>query len=135
VARFVAISHPLSHVVRLRRIVAIAVFVVGALSAAEANASCGDWLAGPDDGAPMAAGESHLPLPGAPCHGPNCRNNRQDLPAVPPAPSRQMERPERWFWLSEALAPQPLLCSTLPATAEPKAIDGFRPEIDRPPRV
>ncbi|MDQ3333489.1 MAG: hypothetical protein M3552_23065 [Planctomycetota bacterium] len=122
------------NVIRPRRILTLAVFVWGAMSAAEANASCGDWLAGHDESTQSAGDGSRNSTPDVPCHGPNCRQNRQDLPIVPTGPSRQLERPERWFWLSEALAAQPPLMTALPVEAAPATIDGFRPSIDRPPR-
>jgi hypothetical protein len=112
----------------------LAVFAIGALSTVEAQATCGDWLAPNGSRASMAGGD-HASFPDQPCDGPNCRRSRHDVPVVPPGPNRQMERPERWFWLSEAIAARPTLSSPLPPEAALKTLEGFRPSIERPPRV
>ena len=135
VTALVLISQTLAKFARPHRLAAIAVFALGALSSVEAHATCGDWLAPSGSSSNTMAGSDHSSTPNPPCDGPSCRRSRHDLPVVPPGPSRQLERPERWFWLSEALAAEPALSSLLPPEAALKTPEGFRPSIERPPRL
>jgi hypothetical protein len=135
VTAFVSFTQTLARIIRPHRLVAVAVFALGALSANEASATCGDWLAHDEPSPGAMVGSDHPSLPDMPCDGPNCRSSRHDSPVVPAGPSRQLERPERWYWLDEDLAAQPALSSLLPAEADLRTIEGFRPSIERPPRT
>ncbi|MGC1275379.1 MAG: hypothetical protein WBC44_16860 [Planctomycetaceae bacterium] len=73
--------------------------------------------------------------PSTPCNGPNCRRAPQDLPSLPPGPSRQFDSSERWCQLADAFTARPPFSSPLPSEAELVAVDGFRPSIERPPCV
>ncbi|HEX6983778.1 MAG TPA: hypothetical protein VF170_00310 [Planctomycetaceae bacterium] len=123
-------------VFRPGRIAGVAVFLLGALVANRADASCGDWLAGHESmqTSPVVH-DGDGPSPQAPCDGPQCRRSREHLPVVPPGPSRQLEGPERWCRTAEELAARPPLSSPLSPEATPAAPDGDRPSIERPPRA
>jgi hypothetical protein len=117
------------------RIAAVAVFLLAAGTAGRAEASCGDWLAGHESMPGHVAQNGDRPLPGAPCDGPNCRRSREHAPAVPPAPSRPFDGPERWCRLVEELASRPPLSSLLPPEADLPPVCGFEPRVERPPRA
>lgn len=115
-------------------------------------ASCGDWLAGhapaePDhaasDAGEQVAGESAdhdppaVPIDSSnprPCPGPGCRR-APEAPAPSAPPSTLSDGQDRWF----TLAAEPLALSAgLRRLVSGEAHDlpvGFRPRVDRPPRV
>ena len=127
--------HARAAAIRLTRILPVAAFLLVAASADRADASCGDWLAGHDS---MPGHQADVtgtaPAPAAPCDGPLCRRDRGDAPAVPPAPTRQLDQSERWCRLAEELASRPDLSSRIASEAEPSPLTGFRLSIERPPR-
>jgi len=73
----------------------------------------------------------HVPIP---CDGPKCRQSRDQLPGVPPAPSRQFDGPERWCQFVQELTFRPLLCSLLPLEPDQMPVCGVALRIERPPK-
>ena len=128
-----------------QRLVALCAGVVLALSAVEARASCGDWLAGHemehsaavDGGDPLQQAEtfSNQPAPSqTPCQGPGCRN-APSTPVAPSAPvdASSLDRPEGMWSRHGAVTPagdRPLIDdgSRVAGSA------GFPQRVERPPR-
>lgn len=126
--------HARAAAVRLCRILPVAAFLLVAASTDRADASCGDWLAGHEAMPGRHQATDQGGGPAAPCDGPLCRRDRGDAPAVPPAPTRQLDQSERWCRLAEELASRPDLSSRIASEAEPSPLTGFRLSIERPPR-
>ena len=100
-----------------------------------AEASCGDWLADHSGGRTQILQPDDRPAVPAPCHGPSCRQSRDQLPVAPLAPNRQLDGPERWCRLIDDVITQPTLTSLLSPEPDLFPLCGFVPRIERPPRV
>jgi hypothetical protein len=128
-------AHPQRVTLRSSWVGAGLVLLFVAWTGDRAEASCGDWLA--DHYAPPGQTEQldDRPLLPATCHGPNCRQSREQLPVIPPAPNRQFDRPERWCRLIEEPTALPTLSFLLPPEADLFLVSAFSVRIERPPRV
>ena len=120
---------------RPARVAAFAILLLFSGITSRAEASCGDWLADHGSGTRQILQLEDRPLVPTPCHGPSCRQSRDQLPVAPLAPNRQLDGPERWCRLIDDLYSQPALTCLMSPEADLFPLCGFVPRIERPPRV
>lgn len=128
-----------------QRLVALCAGMGVMLCAAEAQASCGDWLAGHEmehpaavdvtDQQEMAETFPNRPAPSqTPCQGPGCRN-APSAPAAPSAPvdASSLDRPEgMWSRLGEVTLSSER--RTADHGSRVASAAGFPQRVERPPR-
>jgi len=132
------------------RAMAVAVLVIacGAWAAADARASCGDWLEGHqgdghDTGVHQSAARGDVPAAGdptpasrpsrGPCRGPSCSKRPASAPASPSEPPREPAG-ERWCRLAALQSPRPEARQAVAIADEPAPRSACAGRLERPPR-